>query len=64
MGLVGSEMCIRDSHLMNPMVPGLQGAKMSSSDMNSKIDLLDSKKSVDDKVCVGRGSLDALCFAI
>ena len=26
---------------MNPMVPGLQGAKMSSSDVDSKIDLLD-----------------------
>ena len=30
------------AHLMNPMVPGLQGAKMSSSDVDSKIDLLDS----------------------
>jgi len=29
------------AHLMNPMVPGLQGAKMSSSDVDSKIDLLD-----------------------
>jgi len=29
------------SHLMNPMVPGLQGSKMSSSDADSKIDLLD-----------------------
>merc|ERR1739844_847929 len=29
------------SHLMNPMVPGLQGSKMSSSDVDSKIDLLD-----------------------
>ncbi len=29
------------AHLMNPMVPGLQGAKMSSSDLDSKIDLLD-----------------------
>merc|ERR1719295_2019140 len=27
---------------MNPMVPGLQGTKMSSSDEDSKIDLLDS----------------------
>jgi len=27
--------------LMNPMVPGLQGAKMSSSEEDSKIDLLD-----------------------
>jgi len=30
------------AHLMNPMVPGLQGTKMSSSDEDSKIDLLDS----------------------
>lgn len=29
-------------HLMNPMVPGLTGSKMSSSDETSKIDLLDS----------------------
>ncbi|KAL3883708.1 hypothetical protein ACJMK2_029945 [Sinanodonta woodiana] len=29
-------------HLMNPMVPGLTGSKMSSSDEESKIDLLDS----------------------
>ncbi|KAL1874358.1 hypothetical protein VTK73DRAFT_441 [Phialemonium thermophilum] len=29
------------AHLMNPMVPGLKGAKMSSSDEDSKIDLLD-----------------------
>ncbi|XP_077976881.1 tyrosine--tRNA ligase, cytoplasmic-like [Glandiceps talaboti] len=28
-------------HLMNPMVPGLTGGKMSSSDEESKIDLLD-----------------------
>ncbi|KAJ1734070.1 Tyrosine--tRNA ligase cytoplasmic [Coemansia sp. Benny D160-2] len=37
-------------HMMNPMVPGLQGAKMSSSDPDSKIDLLDSKKSVKTKI--------------
>lgn len=30
------------SHLMNPMVPGLTGGKMSSSEEDSKIDLLDS----------------------
>jgi len=30
------------AHLMNPMVPGLTGSKMSSSDEDSKIDLLDS----------------------
>lgn len=29
------------AHLMNTMVPGLAGGKMSSSDPNSKIDLLD-----------------------
>lgn len=33
-------------HLMNPMVPGLQGVKMSSSDPDSKIDLLDTDKVV------------------
>jgi tyrosyl-tRNA synthetase len=38
------------AHLMNPMVPGLQGAKMSSSDLDSKIDLLDDPKSVDKKM--------------
>lgn len=30
------------AHLMNPMIPGLQGSKMSSSEPDSKIDLLDS----------------------
>ena len=30
------------AHLMNPMVPGLTGGKMSASDPNSKIDLLDA----------------------
>lgn len=29
------------AHLMNPMVPGLQGGKMSTSEPDSKIDLLD-----------------------
>ncbi len=33
-------------HLMSPMVPGLQGAKMSSSEETSKIDLLDDEKTV------------------
>ncbi|MBW2998184.1 tyrosine--tRNA ligase [Candidatus Woesearchaeota archaeon] len=37
-------------HLMNPMVPGLSGNKMSSSDENSKIDLLDSAKKVNKKI--------------
>ncbi|KAJ2382060.1 Tyrosine--tRNA ligase cytoplasmic [Coemansia sp. RSA 2611] len=37
-------------HMMNPMLPGLQGDKMSSSDPNSKIDLLDTSKAVSTKV--------------
>ncbi|OMJ18818.1 Tyrosine-tRNA ligase, cytoplasmic [Smittium culicis] len=37
-------------HLMNPMVPGLQGSKMSSSEENSKVDLLDDAKSVEKKL--------------
>lgn len=39
------------AHLMNPMVPGLtQGGKMSASDPNSKIDLLDAPKDVKKKI--------------
>ncbi|XP_034400519.1 tyrosine--tRNA ligase, cytoplasmic [Cyclopterus lumpus] len=38
------------SHLMNPMVPGLTGAKMSSSEEESKIDLLDSAGEVKKKL--------------
>ncbi|KAG8005086.1 Tyrosine--tRNA ligase [Nibea albiflora] len=38
------------AHLMNPMVPGLTGAKMSSSEEESKIDLLDSKEDVKKKL--------------
>ncbi|RKP12973.1 tyrosyl-tRNA synthetase [Piptocephalis cylindrospora] len=38
------------SHLMNPMVPGLTGPKMSSSDPDSKIDLLDDTKSLERKI--------------
>lgn len=34
------------AHLMNPMVPGLTGGKMSSSEVDSKIDLLDSPNNV------------------
>jgi len=37
-------------HLMNPMVPGLTGAKMSSSEADSKIDLLDEPKAVKKKI--------------
>lgn len=38
------------AHLMNPMVPGLAGGKMSSSDPNSKIDFLDSEADVKKKI--------------
>ncbi|ODV88032.1 hypothetical protein CANARDRAFT_26192 [[Candida] arabinofermentans NRRL YB-2248] len=39
------------AHLMNPMVPGLtQGGKMSASDPNSKIDVLEEPKSVKKKI--------------
>ncbi|KAF3220708.1 Tyrosine--tRNA ligase cytoplasmic [Orbilia oligospora] len=38
------------AHLMNPMVPGLAGGKMSASDPNSKIDLLDSAADVEKKL--------------
>merc|ERR1719273_2241494 len=38
------------SHLMNPMVPGLTGTKMSSSDADSKIDLLDNASAVKKKL--------------
>jgi len=38
------------SHLMNPMVPGLTGSKMSSSEEDSKIDLLDSAAAVKKKL--------------
>jgi tyrosyl-tRNA synthetase len=37
-------------HLMNPMVPGLTGAKMSSSEAASKIDLLDSPSTIAQKI--------------
>uniref|UniRef100_A0A183TRG4 Tyrosine--tRNA ligase n=1 Tax=Schistocephalus solidus TaxID=70667 RepID=A0A183TRG4_SCHSO len=33
-------------HLMNPMVPGLTGGKMSASEVDSKIDLLEPSSSV------------------
>ncbi|MFB6246483.1 MAG: tyrosine--tRNA ligase [Candidatus Pacearchaeota archaeon] len=38
------------SHVMIPMLSGLTGSKMSASDENSKIDLLDDEKSVEKKV--------------
>ncbi|XP_028414183.1 tyrosine--tRNA ligase, cytoplasmic-like [Dendronephthya gigantea] len=37
-------------HLMNPMVPGLTGTKMSSSEEDSKIDILDTPGVVKKKV--------------
>ncbi|RXM30573.1 Tyrosine--tRNA ligase, cytoplasmic [Acipenser ruthenus] len=37
-------------HMMNPMVPGLTGGKMSSSEEESKIDLLDRKEDVKKKL--------------
>ncbi len=40
----------RRIHLMNPMLPGLQGSKMSASDPNSKIDLLDSQEQIKKKL--------------
>ncbi|MFH4977299.1 hypothetical protein AB6A40_004008 [Gnathostoma spinigerum] len=48
-------------HLMNPMVPGLQGSKMSSSEEHSKIDLLDNALLVERKLATAvcnRGSTD------
>ncbi|ROW13796.1 hypothetical protein VPNG_03566 [Cytospora leucostoma] len=46
------------AHIMNPMVPGLQGGKMSASDPNSKIDLLEEADAVVKKIkkaeCVPR----------
>jgi tyrosyl-tRNA synthetase len=38
------------AHLMNKMLGGLTGSKMSSSDPNSKIDLLDTSKQVEKKL--------------
>jgi tyrosyl-tRNA synthetase len=38
------------AHLMNPMVPGLAGGKMSASDPDSKIDILDTPEVVRKKL--------------
>jgi len=38
------------AHFMNPMVPGLTGAKMSSSEADSKIDLLDTAANIKKKL--------------
>ena len=40
----------RRAHLMNAMVPGLAGGKMSASDPNSKIDLLEKPEVVKKKI--------------
>ena len=40
----------RRVEVMNPMIPGLIGKKMSSSDPKSKIDLTDDEKTVKDKI--------------
>jgi tyrosyl-tRNA synthetase len=39
------------AHLMNPLIPGLQeGGKMSSSDLDSKIDLIDTPETIRKKM--------------
>ncbi|KAF2235437.1 putative tyrosyl-tRNA synthetase, cytoplasmic [Viridothelium virens] len=38
------------AHLMNPMVPGLAGGKISSSDPKSKIDLVDDPETIRKKI--------------
>lgn len=38
------------AHMMNPMLPGLRGKKMSASDPDSKIDLLDTPEVVRQKI--------------
>ena len=38
------------AHLMNPMVPGLAGGKMSASDPDSKIDILDTAEAIRKKI--------------
>lgn len=38
------------AHLMNPMVPGLAGGKMSSSDPDSKIDILETADGIKKKI--------------
>ncbi|KAM0728228.1 Tyrosine--tRNA ligase, cytoplasmic [Formica fusca] len=45
--MMGYEKCV---HLMNPMIPGLAGAKMSSSEEDSKIDLLDNAATIKKKL--------------
>lgn len=47
-------------HLMNHMIPGLTGDKMSSSEENSKIDVLDSAEKVESKIKQAVCDLDNL----
>ncbi|KAG0419566.1 putative tyrosine--tRNA ligase, cytoplasmic [Dictyocoela roeselum] len=37
-------------HLMNPMIPGINSAKMSASDEFSKIDMLDQRPTIEKKI--------------
>lgn len=41
---------LKRAHIMNGMVPGMNGSKMSSSDTDSKIDFLDSPSEVSKKI--------------
>ncbi|XP_015787858.1 tyrosine--tRNA ligase, cytoplasmic [Tetranychus urticae] len=41
---------VKRVHLMNPMIPGLAGGKMSSSEADSKLDLLDPPEVVKSKL--------------
>ena len=41
---------MKRAHVMNGMVPGMNGSKMSSSDTDSKIDFLDSPNEVSKKI--------------
>ncbi|MEK6816036.1 MAG: tyrosine--tRNA ligase [Nanoarchaeota archaeon] len=58
----------RRVEVMNPMLPGLTGGKMSSSDPKSKIDCLDAPESVAEKVksayCVAGEAEDNGLFAL
>ncbi|TBU03159.1 tyrosine--tRNA ligase [Hamiltosporidium tvaerminnensis] len=38
------------AHLMNPMIPGLNSEKMSSSDKYSKIDMLETKENIEKNI--------------
>ncbi|KAL8657466.1 MAG: hypothetical protein Q9226_001895 [Calogaya cf. arnoldii] len=56
------------AHIMNPMVPGLSGGKMSSSDPKSKVDLLDEPATIENKIAkafyapVLKGQTEATIF--